>query len=71
MNTGREDGAWTLELALPLASAGIDPQPGKAFRLNITRNIMSGPNRFATWAPLLMGNFHIPPYFGTGTIADK
>ncbi|HOS44421.1 MAG TPA: sugar-binding protein, partial [Armatimonadota bacterium] len=38
VNTGREDGAWTLELALPLASAGIDPQPGKAFRLNITRN---------------------------------
>ena len=64
--TGAADGAWTLEMAIPLAVTGIEA--GKEFRLNITRNIMSGNNRFATWSPLPMGNFHIPPYFGTAAI---
>lgn len=68
--TGTADGAWTLELAIPLAATGIDPRGGKEFRLNVTRNIMSGNNRFATWSPLPMGNFHIPPYFGTGVIGQ-
>jgi hypothetical protein len=71
VKTGAEDGAWILEMALPLAAAGLELRAGKEFRLNVTRNIQGGSNRVATWSPLPMGNFHIPPYFGVAVLGKK
>ena len=63
--------AWVLEMAIPLPETGIDARPGKSFRLNITRNIIGGPQRFATWSPLPLRNFHVPPFFGKAVIGPK
>lgn len=69
--TGREGKAWTLEMAIPLEAAGLTAKPGAAFRLNLNRNIIEKEHRYASWSPLPVTSFHVPPYFGKAVIGVK
>ncbi|MHB0936326.1 MAG: metallophosphoesterase [Armatimonadota bacterium] len=71
VKTGREEKAWTLEMAIPLEVAGLTAKPGAAFRLNLNRNIIEKEQRYASWSPLPVPSFHVPPYFGKAVIGQK
>lgn len=71
VKAGREGKAWTLEMAIPLEVAGITAKPGATFRLNLNRNIIDTDHRYASWSPLPVASFHVPPYFGKAVIGVK
>jgi len=59
----REKGRWTLEIAIPFASIGVEPVPGKVLGFNLCRNDKSA-NQSLTWADLGGYAFHRPDHFG-------
>jgi hypothetical protein len=62
--TGREDKAWTVEMAIPFKSLGLTPNISKTWRINICRH---RPNpageEFSSWSRVFM-KFHTPERFG-------
>lgn len=64
VKTGREEGAWTLEMAVPWASLGIThPGPGIRMGLELVRTKAGTPFEMSQWAPTL-GENHTPSRFG-------
>ncbi len=59
-----DDGAWTVEIALPWEVLGAFPAEGAVWGLNVTRNIVvDGTIEHHTWASVELG-FHEPKRFG-------
>ena len=61
--TGREEDAWTLEMAIPWTTLEMEPRGVKGIRLNLGRNHIPGTPAVATWAAKA---FHAPARFGVG-----
>ncbi len=64
--TGREDDAWTLEVAIPWKTIGMNsaPKPGTKLGFEVTRNRIQKPSELTQWAPTF-GSNHAPERFGT------
>ncbi|MBU4199565.1 MAG: CehA/McbA family metallohydrolase [Verrucomicrobia bacterium] len=67
--TGREPGAWILEIAIPWSTLELEPKALKGIRINSCRNALPGPDRYSTWSYLPVVRFHKPDYFGIGLCA--
>ena len=63
--TGREQEAYTVELAVPWVALGVPggPQPGAAMGFNILRNRYTEKEDYYQWSPTL-GSSHKPKLFG-------
>ncbi len=62
--TGREEGAWTLEMSIPWKTLGQEgPPKGKKIGFNIARNRIQADQEFQQWAPTL-SSAHRPELFG-------
>lgn len=79
VKTGREAGAWTLEMAIPWKAFGIDgpPKAGTRFGLQLarTRAARTGPQgpegqEMSQWSPTFSGSHHRPERFGVLTLAE-
>ena len=68
---GREEGAWTLELAIPWAVLGLEgPRPGAHFAFNICRTRRVGEtSEYGQWAKTL-GSYREVELFGTIILGD-
>ena len=62
--TGREDKAWTLEMAIPFKALGLTPTASKTWRINICRH-RANPSgeEYSTWSRV-NEQFHSPEHFG-------
>lgn len=61
---GREANAWTLEVAIPWATLGMEPpMPGQQIGFEVVRNRAQSGER-TMWSPTYGGN-HVPKQFGT------
>ncbi len=61
----READAWTLEVAIPWKTIGMDaPKPGTQLGFEVARNREPKPGELTQWAPTFGGN-HAPGRFGT------
>lgn len=67
--TGREEGAWTLEIAAPWATFGVPPpKPGTSLRVLVVRNRHAAQaEEVSTW-PVAPGSNHQPRLFGRALI---
>jgi len=62
--TGKTDSAWTLEIAVPYKTLGIEyPKPGTRMGFEISRTRAQRPDEVSQWSPTGGGN-HIPDRFG-------
>lgn len=68
--TGREEGAWTLELAVPWATLGVEPpQADASVRILVARNRQAvGAEELSTW-PCATGGNHQPKLFAAAVLA--
>jgi hypothetical protein len=58
------DDAWTMEVAIPWADLGVQPERGALVGLNVCRDRHLGPNKtWSTWSQV-EANFHDPERFG-------
>ena len=65
LKTGREKGAWTLELAIPWKTLGMDaPKAGTELGLNVCRNRVGAQQELTRWVDTGMFNYN-PNRFGT------
>ncbi len=68
---GREDRAWTMEVAVPWKVIGVtEPRPGMRLGLEIVRNRMQQPNERSMWSPTFAGN-HEPSRFGVLVLGGR
>lgn len=58
----RQADAWTVELALPLTTFGLDSKEGRLLGLNVCRNDKAAAQN-TCWSPTISG-FHVPARFG-------
>jgi hypothetical protein len=67
---GREDAAWTLELAIPWAAVGVTtPARGKQVALQVCRTRRTEPVEYGTWSPCV-GGYSKSQHFGTVTLGE-
>ena len=68
--TGKGDGVWIAEMAVPWAALGMDgPKPGTRLRANLARNA-AAIGELCSWAEVA-GGFHQPESFGTFVLAGE
>ncbi len=69
--TGREDGAWTLEMAVPWATIGAQ-KPGRdtSLRILVVRNRVVGKAQELNAWPFVSGGSHQPNLFGKATFGN-
>lgn len=60
--TGREAGAWTVELALPWRALGVHPVAGEIWGLNVCRSRPHA-REYGSWSGV-QGGYGQPQYFG-------
>ncbi|NOY80719.1 MAG: hypothetical protein GXP31_06910 [Kiritimatiellaeota bacterium] len=61
--TTQGHGKWTMEIAIPFATLGVEASPGRVLGFNVCRNDKSA-NQSQTWADLGGQTFHRPDRFG-------
>ncbi len=67
----RAEGAWTAELAIPLAAMIEKGQTPQEWGANFTRNRQAaGSWQESAWSPTLSGNSHVPERFGRLVFSD-
>lgn len=65
--TGRTEGAWTVEMAIPWSALGLDKAPtGQSLYFNVCRCRVAGEREYSSWAPCISG-FQEAERFGTLT----
>ena len=64
----KADGAWTLEMSIPLSELGVDDPVTASWRLNICR-AFGQQGQLSCWGPT-WGSFHNWPYFGRVTLEE-
>ena len=64
--TGKVEGAWILEVAIPWSTLELEPTGMRGLRLNCCRNAIPGRDRLSSWAYLPKPSFQSPDCFGIG-----
>lgn len=69
VKTGKYEGGWFAEMAIPLKSMGLTAMAGESWGLNICRERYANAEEYSSWNPV-PSSFTQPAYFGRLILAD-